>query len=77
MRTAGAVFIVLGAVIAYLGWTGKLEPAWYALIHGTLPPAAQTSPNGDTELAHQTSKTGEAHVRGPVNPYKVGHLGVS
>jgi hypothetical protein len=37
MRSFGFVLVILGAVIAYLGWNRKLGAAWTALLTGQVP----------------------------------------
>lgn len=43
MRSAGLILVVLGAGLAYLGWTGKLGPAWTALRTGRAQPIPGSS----------------------------------
>lgn len=39
MRSAGVVLVLVGAIIGYLGYKGKLGDAWSALITGKAPGA--------------------------------------
>lgn len=51
MRTAGVVLLVIGILIAYLGWTGKLGSAWQALLTGKSSQGSPTAAPDPTTTA--------------------------
>lgn len=70
MRPIGAVMILVGALIAYLGWNSKLGNVWSALMTGQVPQPkqpTQAQKNAKAIGSNLTHGAGGTIPNGPTN----------
>ena len=54
MRTLGVVIIIIGILIAYLGFNGKINDAVKALKTGIVPGSGTTTVSGSADNGYST-----------------------